>query len=158
MADKNAEIQALQAIATGLAAQSFSHRVQGLVFGSQGLTALADKYAGHADEEMGWVEKFVNRILDLGGEFKLEAQPEGKVYTDIEAYLKSEQQVSEYGIEQVTKMLPVFQGDVVAYENMKAYIVDEDADLQETKQDLELIGLIGKQNWLARKLGLADAE
>lgn len=153
MASVNDEIKALQAVVTGLSAQSFSHRIQGLVFGSQGLAALADKYAAHADEEMGWVEKFASRILDLGGEVKLEAQPEGKVYTDIEEYLKSEQKVSEDGIAQVTQLLPVFEGDVVAYEDMKAYVVDEDADLQETKQDLELIGLIGKQNWLVKKIG-----
>lgn len=153
MAGVNDEIKALQAVVTGLSAQSFSHRIQGLVFGSQGLTALADKYAAHADEEMGWVEKFANRILDLGGEVKLEAQPEGKVYTDIEEYLKSEQKVSEDGIAQVTQLLPLFERDVVAYEDMKAYVVDEDADLQETKQDLELIGLIGKQNWLAKMTG-----
>lgn len=73
MADKNAEIQALQAIVMGLSSQSFSHRIQGLVFGSKGLTALADKYAEHAD-------------------------------------------------------------------------------LQETNQDLELIELIGVQNWLVQKL------
>ena len=71
MADKTAEIQALQLVVTGLSGQSFAHRIQGLVFGSKGLAALADKYAAHAEEEMGWVEKFVNRILDLGGEVKI---------------------------------------------------------------------------------------
>ena len=50
MADVQAEIQALQAIVTGLSSQSFSHRIQGLVFGSKGLQALADKYAEHAEE------------------------------------------------------------------------------------------------------------
>ena len=44
------------------------------------------------------------------------------------------------------------EGDFVAYEDMKAYLIDEDADLQETNQDLELIGLIGVQNWLVQKL------
>lgn len=161
MADKNVEIAALQAIVTGLSSQSFSHRIQGLVFGSKGLTALADKYAEHAEEEMGWVEKFANRILDLGGEIKIEATPEVKVYDDIVEYLKSEQKVSIEGIAQVTEMMPAFEGDFVAYEDMKAYLIDEDADLQETNQDLELIELIGVQNWLVQKLngtGTAAAE
>ena len=152
MAEKQAEIQALQAIVTGLSDQSFSHRIQGLVFGSKGLAALADKYAAHADEEMGWVEKFANRILDLGGEVKIEARPEAQVYDDIVEYLKSEQKVSIEGIAQVTAMMPVFAEDLVAYEDMKAYLIDEDADLQETNQDLELIELIGVQNWLVQKL------
>lgn len=156
MADKNIEIQALQAVVTGLSAQSYGHRIQGLVFGSKGLQALADKYAEHAEEEMGWVEKFANRILDLGGEIKIEATPEAKVYDDIVEYLKSEKKVSEEGIAQVTEMMPAFEGDFVAYEDMKAYLIDEDEDLQETCQDLELIELIGKQNWLMLKLSIAE--
>lgn len=152
MADRTEEIKALQYIVTGLSSQSFAHRIQGLVFGSKGLTALADKYAEHADEEMTWVEKFANRILDLGGEVKIEATPEVKVHDDIVEYLKSEKKVSEDGIALVTEMMPVFATDFVAYEDMKAYLLDEDADLQETNQDLELIELIGVQNWLVQKL------
>ena len=152
MADKQAEIQALQFLVTGLSDQSLGHRIQGLVFGSKGLQALADKYAAHADEEMAWVEKFANRILDLGGDIKIEARPEVKVYDDIVEYLKSEKKVSEEGIALVTSMMPVFAEDFVAYEDMKAYLIDEDVDLQETNQDLELIELIGVQNWLVQKL------
>mgnify|MGYP002624633338 CR=1 FL=1 len=152
MADKNTEIQALQAVVSGLAAQSYSHRIQGLVFGSKGLTALADKYAAHAEEEMAWVEKFANRILDLGGDIKIEATQETKVYEDIVEYLKSEKKVSEEGIAQVSAMMSAFEGDFVAYEDMKDYLIDEDEDLQETNQDLELIQLIGVQNWLVQKL------
>jgi bacterioferritin len=152
MADRTEEIKALQYIVTGLASQSFAHRIQGLVFGSKGLAALADKYAAHADEEMAWVEKFANRILDLGGDIKIEARPEVKVYDDIVEYLKNEKRVSEEGIAQVSAMMPTFEGYFVAYEDMKAYLIDEDVDLQETNQDLELIELIGVQNWLVQKL------
>lgn len=152
MADKTAEIQTLQLVVTGLSGQSFAHRIQGLVFGSKGLAALADKYAAHAEEEMGWVEKFANRILDLGGKVKIGATPEIQVYEDIVEYLKHEKQVSEDGIAQVTELMPTLATDFVAYEDMKAYLIDEDADLQETNQSLELIELIGLQNWLAQKL------
>ena len=152
MADKTAEIQALQLVVTGLSGQSFAHRIQGLVFGSKGLAALADKYAAHAEEEMGWVEKFVNRILDLGGEVKIGATPEIQVYEDIVEYLKHEKQVSEDGIAQVIELMPTLATDFVAYEDMKAYLIDEAADLQETNQSLELIELIGLQNWLVQKL------
>ena len=152
MANKQAEIQALQAVVTGLSAQSYGHRIQGLVFGSKGLAALADKYAAHADEEMAWVEKFANRILDLGGEILIEATPATPVFDNIVEYLKNEKRVSEEGIAQVTELMPCFEGDFVAYEDMKAYLIDEDTDLQETNQDLELIDLIGVQNWLVQKL------
>ena len=161
MADKQEVIEALQFIVTGLSDQSFGHRIHGLVFGAKGLQALADKYAEHADEEMAWVEKFANRILDLGGDIEIPARPEVKVYDDIVEYLKSEKKVSEEGIAQVEAMMPVFAGDFVAYEDMKAYLIDEDGDLQETNQDLELIELIGVQNWLVQKLtgtGATTAE
>lgn len=156
MGDKKAEIKALQAIVTGLSQQSYSHRIQGLVFGAKGLGVLADKYAAHAEEEMGWVEKFASRIIDLGGEVKIEAAPEMKVHDDIVEYLKSEKKVSEDGIAQVTDMMPVFEEDYVAYEDMKAYLIDEDGDLQETLQELDLIEMIGLQNWLATKLAGSD--
>ncbi|MBR1575304.1 MAG: hypothetical protein IJ654_02525 [Bacteroidales bacterium] len=68
-------IEILQAYATGLAAQSLAHKVQGKVFASQGLGKLAEKYAEHAAEEMGWVDQFIGRILDLGGQAKVEAAP-----------------------------------------------------------------------------------
>ena len=137
---------------TGLSQQSHCHRIQGLVFGAKGLAALADKYATHAEEEMAWVEKLASRILDLGGELKIEATPEVKVFDDIVEYLESEKKVSEDGIAQVSEMMPVFASDFVAYDDMKAYLIDEDEDLQETCQDLELIELIGLQNWLVMKL------
>ncbi len=80
------------------------------------------------------------------------------MYDDIVEYLKREKKVSEDGIAQVTELMPTFAADFVAYEDMKAYLIDEDADLQETNQDLELIELIGVQNWLVQKLtGGADA-
>ena len=41
---------------------------------------------------------------------------------------------------------------------MKAYLIDEDVDLQETNQDLDLIELIGLQNWLVLKLNAAGAS
>lgn len=156
MQDKSKEIAALQAIVSGLSSQSYSHRIQGLVFGSKGLSVIEDKYMAHAEEEMGWVQKFANRILDLGGEIKIEATPEVKVYDDLVEYLKSEKQVSIDGIAQVTEMMPLFEDDFVAYEDMKAYLIDEDGDLQETIQELELIELIGLQNWLTVKLSESE--
>ena len=43
--DKNKSIQALQAYATGLAAQSLQHKVESKIFAAQGLTKLGEKYA-----------------------------------------------------------------------------------------------------------------
>ena len=48
------------------------HKMQGQLFNSKGFTKLGQKYIDHFNEEMGWVEKFTERILDLGGEIKFE--------------------------------------------------------------------------------------
>ena len=63
---KDTSIQTLQAYATGLSTQSYAHKVQSKVFASLGLTKLAEKYAEHSSEEMGYVEQFIERLIDLG--------------------------------------------------------------------------------------------
>ena len=152
MQDNKEMIAGLQAIVTGLSAQSFGHRLHSHIFASQGLAKLGQKYADHADEEMTFTEQFIDRIIDLGGVPQLEAQPGAEVYEDIEDYLKAEEKVSVDGIALVAKMMPVFEGDFVTYDMVKEYLKDEDVDLQETRQELDLIKLIGKKNWLAQQL------
>ena len=68
--DKQKSIEALQFFVTGLSEGAFVHKVQGQIFKAQGFTKLGEKYIGHYTEEMEWVEKFIDRILDLGGEVK----------------------------------------------------------------------------------------
>ena len=86
------------------------------------------------------------------GAFWLKGSRPSRTFEDIREYLKNEKKVSEEGIAQVSALMPVFASDFVAYKDMKAYLIDEDADLQETNQDLELIDLIGVKNWLVQKL------
>ena len=70
----NNSIQALQFFVTGLSNGAFAHLVQGKHFDSMGFKTLGKKYTDHYSEEMGWVEKFMTRINDLGGEVKIEDQ------------------------------------------------------------------------------------
>ena len=65
-------IEALQFFVTHLAEGAIVHKQQGMIFKSQGITKLGQKYIDHFNEEMGWVEKFTERILDLGGEVQFE--------------------------------------------------------------------------------------
>ena len=83
MADKEKTIESLQFFVTGLAAQSFSHRIQSKIFAGLGFQSLGDKYAGHAQEEMDFVEQFMDRILDLGGEIKQETVEAQPIFEDI---------------------------------------------------------------------------
>ena len=49
-------IEALQFFVTHLAEGAMVHKQQGLIFKAQGITKLGEKYIGHFNDEMGWVE------------------------------------------------------------------------------------------------------
>ena len=145
-------IQILQAYATGLAAQSLQHKVQGKVFATQGFTKLAEKYADHAAEEMGWVDKFIDRILDLGGEGKVEAAPAMPVFTDPVEFIKADLAISEREVPNLAKATLSVADDFATYDILRAYCLDEEEDMFWSRGQLELIDLIGKQNWLVKQL------
>ena len=86
-------IEGLQIIVTQLDQQSDGHLIQSRIFASQGLTKLAEKYAEHAEEERGYVIKCIDRIIDLGGEVKLEDKKSAPVCKDAEEFLKYDLQV-----------------------------------------------------------------
>ena len=145
-------IQILQAYATGLAAQSMQHKVQSKVFNSLGLNKLAEKYADHSTEEMEWVDKFVDRIIDLGGEAKVEAAPEQKIYKDVVEFLKADLAVSEKEVPILGEVTLSLAADMTTYDLLKGYYQDEEEDMYWMQQQMELIQCIGLQNWLIRQL------
>lgn len=150
--DKNKSIQALQAYATGLAAQSLQHKVESKIFAAQGLSKLGEKYAEHAAEEMGWVDKFIDRILDLGGTPKVEAAPEMAVYTDPVEYIKSDVAISHREVPVLQQLILSLQDDFKTFDILKAYALDEEEDMFWSETQLELIEKIGLQNWLVKQL------
>ena len=150
--DKNKSIQALQAYATGLAAQSLQHKVESKIIAAQGLSKLGEKYAEHAAEEMEWVDKFIDRILDLGGTPKVEAAPEVPVFTDPVEYIKSDVAVSHKEVPVLQQLTLSLQDDVKTFDILKAYALDEEEDMYWSETQLELIEKIGLQNWLIKQL------
>ncbi|MCR5363935.1 MAG: hypothetical protein K6E44_05130 [Bacteroidales bacterium] len=150
--DKNKSIQALQAYATGLAAQSLQHKVESKIFAAQGLSKLGEKYAEHAAEEMEWVDKFIDRILDLGGTPKVEAAPEVTVFTDPVEYIKSDVAVSHKEVPVLQQLTLSLQDDFKTFDILKAYALDEEEDMYWSETQLELIEKIGLQNWLVKQL------
>ena len=150
--NKQNSIQVLQAYATGLAAQSFSHKVQSKVFASQGLTKLADKYAEHATEEMGYVDQFIDRIIDLGGEAKVEAAPAQPVFTDPVEFIKADLEISAREVPVLMDVTKSLIDDFKTYDILRAYALDEEEDMYWSQQQLELIEKIGLQNWLVKQL------
>lgn len=152
MADKEKTIEVLQAIVTGLSANSFGHRIQSKIFAGLGFQSLADKYAGHATEEMDFVEQFMDRILDLGGDIKQEAQEEKPIYTDIIEFIEADYKVSVEGIAFLNEVMDSGIFDNTTYDLMKLYLKDEEEDMYWSEQQLDLCKMIGKQNYLTQLL------
>ena len=150
--DKNKSIATLQAYATGLAAQSLQHKIQGKVFADQGFTKLGEKYAEHAAEEMGWVDQFVERILDLGATPLVQAAPEMPVFTDPVEYIKADLAVSREQVPILMDLVLSLQDDFKTYDILRAYALDEEEDMLWSETQLDLIEKIGLQNWLAKQL------
>ena len=145
----------LQQIVTNLSQQSAGHLIQSRIFASQGFSKLAKKYADHATEELGFVEKCIDRLLDLGCEVKLEAKQAGPVYTNPVEYLKYDLSVStdEEGIAMMKEIVAIAaKEDYSSYDVLKDYMQDEDEDANWMKGQLELIECIGVQNWLIQQL------
>jgi bacterioferritin len=150
--DKNQSIAVLQAYATGLAAQSLQHKIQGKIFADQGYTKLGEKYAEHAAEEMGWVDQFIERILDLGGTPEVQAAPAMPVFTDPVEYIKSDVQVSHEQVPILQQVVISRTEDLKTYDILKAYALDEEEDMLWSETQLDLIGKIGLQNWLVKQI------
>ena len=96
--DAKKSIEALQLFATGLTEGALVHKLQGQIFKSQGFDKLGQKYIDHFNEEMEWVEKFVDRIMDLGGEVKFEGAKTRALICDPVEYVKADLKIQEAGV------------------------------------------------------------
>ncbi len=149
---KEQTIARLQYYVTNLSAQSMQHRLEGKIFASKGFSKLGEKYKEHAEEEMGWVDKMTERILDLDGVPALEQGPAMPVCTSITDLLQMDKQISIAGIDVLRKDTVAAGDDYATFDIFKAYLLDEEEDLNWTKQQIELIDAIGLQNWLDKQL------
>ena len=152
MADKAKIIEGLQVIVTDLAQQADSHAIQSRVFAAQGLTKLAEKYAGHAADEREWVTKCTDRILDLGGEVKCGAKKETPVHKNPIDWVKYDLQVSKDDLTWLKTLTEEARDDYATFEILKDYYMDEEEDMNWGEAQLELIDCIGEQNWILQQL------
>ena len=150
--DKQKSIATLQAYATGLAAQSLQHKVEGQIFANQGYTKLGEKYAEHSAEEMAWVDQFIGRILDLGGTPQVAPAPAMPVTTDPMEYIKADLAVSHEQVPVLQQVVMSLEDDFKTYDILRAYALDEEEDMFWSEEQLDLIEKIGYQNWLVKQL------
>lgn len=149
---ENKVIAGLQTIVTELAQQADGHLIQSRIFASQGLNKLAKQYEEHAAEERGYVVKCIDRLIDLGCEVKLEAKKSAPIICDPVEYLKHDLQVSKDGLAWLKEIVCAAQDDFTTFDILKDYYQDEEGDMYWAEQQLALIELIGKQNWLMKQI------
>lgn len=150
--DKQKSIEALQFFVTGLSNGAFQHLAQSHVFKSQGFNKLAEHFAEHAKEEYGWVEKFMDRILDLEGKVKVESRPEASIVENPIEYMNAEIDRQRNGLEVLCKCMATLTDDVTTYDLLKDYFKDEEQDLYDDQTMLDLIKKLGETNWLLTQL------
>ena len=150
--DKNKSIEALQFFVTGLTEGALVHKLQGQIFKAQGVEKLGQKYIDHFSEEMEWVEKFVGRILDLGGEVKFVGAKSRELISNPVDYVKADLEIQKAGVDLLYKCCEGLINDPTTYDIMKGYLADEEEDLYWSQGAIEMIECIGTQNWLLRQL------
>lgn len=148
--DNQKSIEALQFFITNLNAQSFQHKLQARIFGSLGFKKLETKYLEHAQEEGGFVDQFIGRLLDLGGELKQEAVQAQTLYKSPVEFLKADYKVSVDGIELLRKCMDGIKDDLTTFDMMKEYLKDEEEDMYWSEEQLGLIECIGEKPWLVK--------
>ena len=134
--DKQKSIEALQFFVTNLNAQSFQHKLQARIFGSLGFKKLETKYLEHAKEEGEFVDQFIGRLLDMGGDLKQEAVEAQTLYQD--------------PIELLRKCMDGIKDDLTTFDMMKEYLKDEEEDMYWSEEQLGLIECIGSKPWLMK--------
>ena len=139
-------------IVNELAGSAFVHKMQGQLFKSQGFEKLGQKYIDHYTEEMEWVEKYTDRMLDLGCVPQVKVCNESTLVEDAKAYLEADLKLQREGVETLYNIMPSLAADPTTYDLTKAYLADEEEDLYWDEEQLDMIEKIGYQNWLIRQM------
>ena len=139
-------------IVNELTGSAFVHKMQGQLFKSQGFARLGEKYIGHYAEEMAWVEKYTDRMLDLGCVPEVKVHNETKLIEDPKAYIEADLKLQREGVETLYRLMPALATDPTTYDITKAYLLDEEGNQYWDEEQLDLIEKIGYQNWLMKMM------
>ena len=101
---------------------------------------------------MGYVEKCIDRVIDLGGKVKLEDKKGVEIFENPVNFIKYDLQVSKDGLALLKTMIDDAKNDLTTSDLLKDYYKDEEEDMYWGEQQLELIDMIGLQNWLVKQM------
>lgn len=128
------------------------HTNYSLIFSRpKAMKKLATMYLDHSIEELGHVDQFIARLLDLGGTLRQEKVEQQPLIEDPVEYIRSDNKVSVEGIEFLRKCMESVKEDYTTFDMLKVYLKDEEDDMYWQEEQLALIDAIGAQNWLINK-------
>lgn len=145
-------LQVSQMIVNELSGSSFVHKMQGLLFKSIGYEKLGQKYLDHYAEEQEWIEKYANRMMDLGCTPEVNVCHKSALIEDPKQYIEADLKLQREGVEKLYQLMPALANDPTTYDITKAYLADEEEDQYWDEQQLDLIDKLGYQNWLLRQM------
>ena len=148
----NTTLQVSQMIVNELSGSSFVHKMQGLLFKSIGYEKLGQKYLDHYAEEQEWIEKYANRMMDLGCTPEVNVCHKSALVEDPKQYIEADLKLQREGVEKLYQLMPALANDPTTYDITKAYLADEEEDQYWDEQQLDLIDKLGYQNWLLRQM------
>lgn len=148
----NTTLQVSQMIVNELSGSSFVHKMQGLLFKSIGYDKLGQKYLDHYAEEQEWIEKYANRMMDLGCTPEVNVCHKSALVEDPKQYIEADLKLQREGVEKLYQLMPALANDPTTYDITKAYLADEEEDQYWDEQQLDLIDKLGYQNWLLRQM------
>ena len=88
----------------------------------------------------------------MGGEIKLEDKKSAPVCKDAVEFLKYDLQVSRDGLKWLAEIVKLAQCDLTSFGILSDYYKDEESDMYWAEQQLGLIELVGKENWLSQQI------
>ena len=68
------------------------------------------------------------------------------------AYVKADLAIQVPGVDLLRKCMESLTDDPTTYDIMKAYLADEEEDLFWSEEQLDLVEMIGVQNWLVKQM------
>ncbi|MBQ3680712.1 MAG: hypothetical protein II927_05180, partial [Paludibacteraceae bacterium] len=100
--------------------------------------------------EAEFVDQFIDRLIDLGGEIKQEAVAAQTLHTNVVEFLKADQKVSVEGVELLRKCIDGIKDDLTTFDIMKEYLKDEEEDMYWDEEQIGLIECIGAKPWIMK--------
>ena len=141
--NKNDElIKDLKDLVFALSKQVLSRSIQCKIFKNDGFLKLSEKYEGHLKEEREYLDRTIEKIINLGGEFNLDESnidtKEYAIFKDPVKYLEHEKEISENGLAYLKEIINKAKEEFSTYDFLISYYKDEEEDLSWTESQLNL--------------------